>query len=176
MKNNPETPYCLSIQSVLNEYSKYAIRLSESNELGIRHSANRVNTEGIKMSQQLKAILLAPEFNQFVRGLNSDILNARVVLARPHNISINQPTYKAAYELASMSMMLRNTCMMLEGTFATGTVSRRCYTFLKNLSSKVHNLCVKIMGFLNGNLATIMSHFVNSMSHEIDARGTKDGN
>jgi len=177
MRNNPVTPYCLSLQSVLNEFSKYVIKLSEAREFGIKHSSGdnkRVNTEGLKLAQELKTIVLAPEFNTFVRGLDPNILAVNIVLARPHGISINQPIYKTTYELASMALMLSNTCLMKEGESQPGTMQHRCYTFLKNLSRKIYDISVKMLGFLNGSLAGIMSHFLNSVSHEIDARGEKD--
>jgi len=177
MNNNPATPYCLSLQSVLNEFSKYAIKLSEASELGIKHSndtTQRVNTEGLKMSQELKAIVLAPEFATFQRRLDPEVLNLSVVLARPHGISVKQSTYKTAYELASMSLMLSNTCLMKEGEYQPRTAKHRVYKFLKDLCRKIYDLSVKMLGFLNGAIGSVMSHFLNSISHEIDARGEKD--
>lgn len=178
MKNKPVTPYCLSLQSVLNEFSKFAIKLAEAPEYGIKHTkadSTRVNTEGLKLAQQLKSIVLAPEFNMFVRRLDKEILATQVVVSKQHGISMTQSTYKTTYEMASMALMLSNTCLMKEGEFQTGTAKRRCYGFLKDLCRKIHDICVRMLGFLNGSLANIMSHFINSMSHEIDAWGTKNG-
>lgn len=177
MKNKPVTPYCLTLQSVLNEFSKYAIKLSEAREYGIKHSGgdkSRVNTTGLKLAQELKALVLAPEFTKFTRGLKPEVLNTHVVVSRPHAISINQPTYKATYELASMTLMLGNTCLMKEGEFQPGTFQHRCFSFLKNLCRKIHDIAIKMLGFLNGGIAPIMSHFLNSMSHEVDTWGAKD--
>lgn len=178
MKNKPVTPYCLSLQSVLNEFSKYAIKLSESSEFGLKHlksDSAKVDTTGLKLSQELKSILLAPEFNLFIRRLDSTILDTPIVLARPHCISIAQPAYKATYEMASMALMLRNTCLMKELEFNKGTIKQRSYEFIKNLCGKIHDLCVRMLGFLIGSLASIMGHFINTLSHEIDTRGTNNG-
>lgn len=176
MKNNLETPYCLSVQSVLNEFSKYSIKLSEAKELGVKHEANAtVNSEGLILSQSLKDIVLAPEFNSFVRGMNANLLTSQVALCRPHSTGLTISTYATAYELASMSLMFSNYCLMREGEFDTGTKENKTFEFLKNLSRKIHHTCLKIMGFLNGSVTHIMSHFTNSAGHEITSRGTFNG-
>lgn len=182
MKNKLETPYTLSVQSVLNEFSKYAVKLAEAPELGVSHCSGsettKLNTGGLTLSQDLKRLLLSPEFNCFIRNLDKidkGILSGTVVLARPHNISLNQPTVKAAYELASMSLMLRNYCLMREGEYAAGSHNYRAFVFLKNLSGKTHDTSISIQAHILGQRADIMSHFLNSMSHENHAQGAGNG-
>lgn len=178
MKNKLQTPYTLPLRSVLSEFSKYAVKLAEAPELGVSHcsesAGTKLNTGGLSLSQDLKKILLSPEFNLFVRQLDvldTGILESDVVLARPHNISLGQSTLKAGYELASMSLMLRNYCLMREGEYSKGSRQQRAYTFLKNLSGRIHEICISIQAHIIGSRANVMSHFLNSMSHENDAQG-----
>ena len=183
MNNKAVTPYSLPLQSVLNEFSKYAIKLTDASELGVTHSPTesgvKLNMQGLGLAQDLKSLIMTPEYEAFIRGLDQDklrdILVGSVVLSRPHNISLGLSTYKTAYELASMSLMLRNYCYIKQGEYHKGTMHRRVYDFLVTLCGKVHNLCLKIMGHISGSIANIMSHFNNSMSHEIDSWSTKNG-
>ncbi len=182
MKNKLYTPYTLTVQSVLNEFSKYAVKLAEAPELGVSHCSQvegtKLNTDGLTLSQDLKKLLLSPEFSLFIRNLDKidkSILSGTVVLSRPHDISFTQPTVRAAYELASMSLMLRNYCLMQEGTCHAGSHKHRAYVFLKNLSGRAHSSCIDIQAHIIGQRANIMSHFLNSMSHENDAQGAGNG-
>lgn len=179
MNNKAVTPYSLNLQGVLNEFNKYAIKLSKAPELGVSHtqseSKTQLNMQGVHLSQDLKALVLTPEFNKFINQLDHGILQGEVVLARPHSVSIVQTTYKTAYELASMALMFRNYCYMKKSEFSAQTANWKTYSFLSNLATKIHNTAVKIMGYLLGSTAPIMSHFINSMSHELDSRGAQDG-
>lgn len=176
MANILETPYSLSLQSVLNEFCKYTIKLVEAHEFGVKHDAGtKINLDSVKLTSQLKSMVLCPTFNSFMNKLDSDILKAEIVLGRPHNISIAQPTYKASYELASMALMFSNTCLMKESEYHKNSTKYKCYNFLKRFSRKIFDICISLMSFIIGSTANIMSHFLNSMSHEIDTRGAKDG-
>ena len=176
MKNNLQTPYSLSLQSVLNEFSKYALKLGDAKELGIRHEPGaKVNSSGLALATELKSIVVAPEFNHFVKGLPIETLKGEVVLARPHGVGLTLSTHATAYEFASMSLFFSNYCLMLESSSQPNTTLHRTFGFLKNLSNKIHAICSKIIGFIEGSNANIMSHFMNSVSHEIDTRGTFNG-
>lgn len=176
------TPYSLPLQSVLNEFSKYAIKLADAPELGVKHTPTgvgvKLNMKGLDLVQELKSLLMTPEYEAFIRGLDQDksrdILIGEVILSRPHNISLGLSTYKTSYELASMSLMLRNYCFMKLGEHPKGCIHYRVYNFLVTLSGKINSLCIKIMAYITGSFGSIMSHFINSMSHELDSRGTKN--
>lgn len=180
MSNKVITPYCMSLQSVLSELSKYAVNLGGCKELGVVHTSNKdsstvgLNLQGVNLTQDLNRLLLTPEFTTFMQRLESGIRLENVVVSRPHNVAIGQKAVQIAYEMASLALMLRNFCAMKEQAYAKNSTQFRIYDLLKNLSYKIHITGVKIIGHLTGNFSDIFHHFDNSMTYEM-IRGTKDG-
>lgn len=154
------SPYVLSLSSVFNEMSKYAIKITEAPELGIKHSKGGALEVGTwEHCLKLSEILLGNHFSMFRQRLTGDILLNPVVIGRKLDISYKQAPAKACYELASLCTYLTQYAVSTGACYSPTSYEGRVYKFLVGLASKVFAICMDLLDYLLGEIMGHRAHF-----------------